>query len=782
MKRGNLILSLFLLFVVLFISGCEPQFSERSCSIENCDYQACLEIQNVDIINNDFDVCIENSAGCWSCSNSDYSDQSTCENAEFCSNSDYPDQSTCENAGYCSDPDYTYVGACENFGGIYTFYDYTWSNEGNIWDFYKGISLSNCNGIWFDGNIGGFQFKLFGVEITGADGGIAGDLEYMISTTSSTVLGYSLTGAVIPNGTNEVLTAVSFSDFENSICFGEDTGSYGGTVLSDSAEGYVNANWGNCYCTIDGEIDLGCGCGEDAPDCAGLCGGNAVNTWCNDSCGITGPIDDCAGVCGGNAIVDDCGVCDGDNINENEFGQCDCSDQSVGDVWADCLGDCDGNSEEDCLGDCNGTEEEDSCGICEGPGEIYECGCNDILDGDCSCDNEVLDECGVCGGDSSSCVAGDLNGDGGINVLDVVALVELILGDGDYQAGADLNGDGGINLYDVIGLLQWVMTGSCPANFEDCFGVCGGYAVIDECGVCGGDGVIDDCGICSGGTTNHEANSDMDVCGVCNGDGKQHYCCDETGPKCSEANCYLHSNCAGVCGGDPEEVCTVTDIDSNTYQTVQIGYQVWLAENLRVTTLNNGEELRYLYDGSWGPSDDYDPYWCSYRSNVLDIDELQETYGNLYNWYAVSDERGLCPEGWHVPSDQEFIELEIYLGMADIDLYDYGDRGSSGEGGKLKSTGIAQDGSGLWIDPNEGATDEVGFTALPGGHRISGEYQISDAFHQLYQLGYFWSSTPYEDSEDYAVYRRLKYDRNDIYRSYNEMSDAFSVRCIKNFS
>ncbi|MFZ5981573.1 MAG: fibrobacter succinogenes major paralogous domain-containing protein, partial [Candidatus Zixiibacteriota bacterium] len=144
------------------------------------------------------------------------------------------------------------------------------------------------------------------------------------------------------------------------------------------------------------------------------------------------------------------------------------------------------------------------------------------------------------------------------------------------------------------------------------------------------------------------------------------------------------------------------------------------------------------------------------------------TYGRLYNWFAVDDSRGLAPEGWHVPSDDEWKQLERYLGMDSTEADNQGWRGTD-EGGKLKETGEAH-----WNSPNEGATNETGFTALPGGYLYP---YLSAFFESIGKSAYFWSST--EDPTNEGWYRILDYAVSQIARySYNKVH-GYSVRCVK---
>jgi len=113
---------------------------------------------------------------------------------------------------------------------------------------------------------------------------------------------------------------------------------------------------------------------------------------------------------------------------------------------------------------------------------------------------------------------------------------------------------------------------------------------------------------------------------------------------------------------EAEGCSDVEDIDGNCYQTVQIGEQVWMAENLKVTHYNDGSEIQYVQSESSEPD-----VWVNLSTGAYgyynDDPSNLNTYGNLYNWYTVDDSRGLCMDGWHVPSDEEIMELEMFLGL-----------------------------------------------------------------------------------------------------------------------
>jgi uncharacterized protein (TIGR02145 family) len=152
---------------------------------------------------------------------------------------------------------------------------------------------------------------------------------------------------------------------------------------------------------------------------------------------------------------------------------------------------------------------------------------------------------------------------------------------------------------------------------------------------------------------------------------------------------------------------TVTDIDGNVYETIQIGTQWWIKENLRTTHFRNGDPIPLVTDDTaWAGLST--PAYCEYGNDPANVTD----YGRLYNWYAVADSRYIAPQGWHVATDEEWKQLEMYLGMSQSEANLTGIRGTV-EGGKLKEAGTVH-----WQSPNTGATNESGFTALPGGYRF----------------------------------------------------------------
>jgi len=206
---------------------------------------------------------------------------------------------------------------------------------------------------------------------------------------------------------------------------------------------------------------------------------------------------------------------------------------------------------------------------------------------------------------------------------------------------------------------------------------------------------------------------------------------------------------------------TVTDIDGNEYQTIKIGDQWWMMENLKVTHYRNGDPIPNVIDnGQWSGLSS--GAYCHYDNNEGNV----AVYGQLYNWYAVDDSRNIAPEGWHVPTDEEWKQLEMFLGMTAVEA-DAEDWRGTDEGGKLKDTGTI-----FWLLPNTGATNESGFTALPGGYRMhDGSYNSKGGNADL------WTSS--ESASGSAWIRGLDNDNAYICRNTFDKRDGWSIRCVK---
>ncbi|MDA8605783.1 hypothetical protein N9L13_01985 [Flavobacteriales bacterium] len=205
------------------------------------------------------------------------------------------------------------------------------------------------------------------------------------------------------------------------------------------------------------------------------------------------------------------------------------------------------------------------------------------------------------------------------------------------------------------------------------------------------------------------------------------------------------------------------------YATVQIGEQCWFAENLRTTTYRNGDVIPAgLADGEWASTNSgatavYGEGSSSCANLSPDIDACDEAqsleeYGRLYNWYALDNTNGLCPSGWHVPTDGEWTDLENYISAQGFD---------GTEGTALKSTY----GWYFWV-PNGAGTDDFGFSALPSGMRSNAEAYFTEAGNN----GYWWSSSP---NGGRAWYRELEGNWSDINRNDDFPQNGFSIRCIK---
>lgn len=194
----------------------------------------------------------------------------------------------------------------------------------------------------------------------------------------------------------------------------------------------------------------------------------------------------------------------------------------------------------------------------------------------------------------------------------------------------------------------------------------------------------------------------------------------------------------------------VKDIDGNVYKTVTIGKQVWMAENLKTTRLNDGTTISLVTDDqAWGALTT--PAFCWYNKDATGNKNI---YRALYNWYTVNTNK-LCPQGWHVSTDAEWTTLTTGLG------------GESVAGGKLRETGIAH-----WEKPNTGATNESGFTTLPGGYRNN-----HGAFANIGFFGFWWTAT--ENVPTASWCRTMGCAGKDVLRIFSLKKNGYSVCCIK---
>jgi uncharacterized protein (TIGR02145 family) len=198
---------------------------------------------------------------------------------------------------------------------------------------------------------------------------------------------------------------------------------------------------------------------------------------------------------------------------------------------------------------------------------------------------------------------------------------------------------------------------------------------------------------------------------------------------------------------------TVTDIDGNVYNTIKIGTQVWLKENLKVTKYNNGDAIATTnpVTADIAQEESNAKYQWAYEGDENNV----KVYGRLYTYHAIADSRKVCPAGWHVPSDKEWQTLATFLGGEDI------------AGEKLKEKGTSH-----W-QSDMAANNESGFTAVAGGYR-----NANGTFGGLAENGFWRSSTA--NGDYFAWYLGMTSGYKSLYRDYNiPKENGLSVRCLK---
>lgn len=201
----------------------------------------------------------------------------------------------------------------------------------------------------------------------------------------------------------------------------------------------------------------------------------------------------------------------------------------------------------------------------------------------------------------------------------------------------------------------------------------------------------------------------------------------------------------------------VSDVDGNTYKTIILGSQTWMAENLKTTKYRNGNSINTTTSKNQNISSESAPkYQWAYNG----IDSLVDVYGRLYTWYTVVDSRKLCPSGWHVPTENEWSLLIEF--MHNI------------EGSRLKEAGTNH-----WTEFNFDTKNESqppsGFNALPGGERT-----LKGEFYELNRFGFWWTSTIIDDKKSpLAYYKRMENSSRFVYTDFEKMGFGLSVRCIK---
>lgn len=195
----------------------------------------------------------------------------------------------------------------------------------------------------------------------------------------------------------------------------------------------------------------------------------------------------------------------------------------------------------------------------------------------------------------------------------------------------------------------------------------------------------------------------------------------------------------------------VKDIDGNSYKTVKIGNQIWMAENLRVTRYRNGDSINKITDNRKWITTTQGAY-CYYNNN----DSIAPIYGGLYNWHSLQNKKGLAPKGWHIPSEAELQILMDALG------------GDNFSADKMKETGTEN-----WLYPNKDANNKSDFRALPGGYRNGQDGN----FYNMRSNGYWWTQNI--SYQMYSWSERIFYRYASAYRNDQSIKSGLSIRCIK---
>jgi uncharacterized protein (TIGR02145 family) len=207
------------------------------------------------------------------------------------------------------------------------------------------------------------------------------------------------------------------------------------------------------------------------------------------------------------------------------------------------------------------------------------------------------------------------------------------------------------------------------------------------------------------------------------------------------------------------ETSTVTDVDGNVYKTVKIGNQWWMAENLAVTRFNDSSSISYISFGA------IDSDWANTIEPAYTFSNDGQ-YGNLYNFSVVEDNRNIAPEGWHVPTDEDWNLLEKEIGMSTVETNALGWRGNN-EAEKLTSL--------FSVGWPEGAalfgTDEFGFNAKPGGCRVFNGMASSGS------VAFWWTASALGNE---AWYRYIDANQTRIFRQHTYKGYGMSIRCVKN--
>jgi uncharacterized protein (TIGR02145 family) len=206
------------------------------------------------------------------------------------------------------------------------------------------------------------------------------------------------------------------------------------------------------------------------------------------------------------------------------------------------------------------------------------------------------------------------------------------------------------------------------------------------------------------------------------------------------------------------EYGTVTDVQGNTYKTVKIGEQWWMAENLRVTVFNDSALITSI------PSNAADTIWANTLKPAFCI--VDSSFGGLYNWYTISSLKNIAPKGWHIPSDEEWKKLENAVGMSNSESCNTAWRGSNEAEKLMVNSSIG------WQTPIVAyGSNESGFSALPGGCRL-----FSGKVNAEKNTAFWWTSTEFNNE---AWYRYIDGQQRKIFRQHTYKNYGFSIRCVK---
>ena len=425
-------------------------------------------------------------------------------------------------------------------------------------------------------------------------------------------------------------------------------------------------------------------------------------------------------------------IYDGSCLYFDSLGNCSCS-------WIDVLGVCEGSCDED----------QDNNGICDNE-EVYGCSYplaqnyNALVtrdDGSCifPCEGSVNSN------------TFDWDGDYSVTIADFLAMLSVF---GDVDVDADGVWDSSDLCIDA-NACNYANDPSEECAFIDVLGICGGGCDADE----DNDGICDEQDSCIG---------IEDQCGICNGPGPTEVVIEDivitydsvflpldddwyVFPISADTTFSYECLPLFACG-DP------LSYQGYDYATVLIGEQCWFAENLRSELYLNGDSIpSNLSDNEW------DNAWYGATAVHMESASNLAIYGRLYNWWAVHDVRGMCPSGWHVPSDVEWMTMEITLGMSEEEANNVGWRGTD-EGSQMK-TNYA------WSAGGDG-TNSSGFSGLPGGYR-----DPDGNFLGLGSFAGWWSSSPGANTQ--AWFRYLNGSIESVNRGDFTPVFGFSVRCIQ---